>query len=133
MRQKAQQSNHTFLLGTLALGILVIGIVLLFATLSFRLSSMKFQQETSVERDIYHFRLPAHFYPNGCSLYLNDSLFFSGTVVVDTLIPVYRVDEDNALFVVDHATDLTHVASLAEKKGLFRIELESGELVLLKE
>lgn len=133
MRRKAQQSNRTFMLGTLVLGILVISIVLLFSVLSFRFSKTQTQQPPLVSGDTYQFHFPAHFYPDGCSLFLNDSLFFSGTISDDTVMSICRVGEENALIVVDHTTELMQVVDLSEKKGAYRVVLQLGELVLVPE
>ena len=45
MKRKAQQSNRSFMLGTLVLGILVIGIVALFTALAYNLSTQKEHQQ----------------------------------------------------------------------------------------
>lgn len=121
------------MLGTLVLGILVISIVLLFSLLSFRFSKVQPQQPPLAGNDMYHFHFPAHFYPDGCSLLLNDSLFFNGTIVNDTVMSICRSDEENALIVVDHTTDLMQVADLLEKEGTYRVGLQYGELVLTPE
>jgi hypothetical protein len=130
MRNKAQQSNHNFMFGTLVLGLLVIGIVLLFATLSFRLSTdQRIQAEAT---DTYHFRLTPALCTHGCAVYLNDKLLYNGIPVSDTILTSIRTADDNALILVDLATDLMQVADIPAKQGSFRI-VNTEEGISLRE
>ena len=79
--RKAQQSNRTFMLGTLVLGILVIGIVILFTALAYDLNFTQEEQQAQVQKGKakHHFHLKRGFYPAGCDVYLNDILLFANT------------------------------------------------------
>jgi|GEM_PF-4139976 len=119
MRSKAHQSNRNFMFGTLVLGFLVIGIVVLFATLSFRLSTD--QRLRAAITDTYHFHLTPILAPQGCAIYLNDSLLYSGIPTADTVLTTTRTADDNALIFVDLTTDLMQIADVPAKRGTFRI------------
>lgn len=105
--------------GTLVLGFLVIGIVVLFAALSFRLSTD--QRLRTTNTDTYHFHLTPILAPQGCAIYLNDSLLYSGIPTADTVLTTTRTADDNALIFVDLTTDLMQIADVPAKRGTFRI------------
>ena len=132
MRPKAQQANRTFMLGTIVLGTLVIGIVVLFTSLSVNLSASK-DEITTIVRDTYHFRLAKSLYGNDIDIYLNDSLLYRGTPTADTLLTVGRTADDNAIIMVDRATDYMHIAEVTAKQGTFRIEPHADGIKLIAE
>lgn len=131
MRSKAHQSNRNFMLGTLVLGFLVIGIVALFATLSYRLSTD--QRLQAAITDTYHFHLTPSLAPQGCTIYLNDSLLYSGIPDTDTVLTTTRTAEDNALIFVDLTTDLMQIADVPAKRGTFRIISTEDGIALREE
>lgn len=131
MRSKAHQSNRNFMLGTLVLGFLVIGIVTLFATLSYRLSTD--QRLQAAITDTYHFHLTSALAPQGCAIYLNDSLLYSGIPTTDTVLTTTRTADNNALIVVDLTTDLMQIADVPTKRGTFRIVSTEDGIALREE
>lgn len=133
MRRKAQQSNRSFMLGTLVLGILVMGVVILFTALAFDMHAEKEQEAKRSTGDSYHFRLSAGFYPSGCDMYLNDSLIYSGIVTTDTIISVARTADDNTVLVVDHSTDHIQLTELSEKRGKYHLIIDQDELQAIEE
>lgn len=132
MKRRAQQSNRSFMLGTLVLGILVIGIVILFTTLAYNLGSNKQHEQMQVQRQgAYHFILNAGFRPTGCSIYLNDSLLYSGATTNDTTISVKDVSEEDVLIIVDNTTDMMRFAEIPEEQGTYHI-IENHEGIIVK-
>ena len=132
MRPKAQHANRTFMLGTIVLGTLVIGIVVLFTSLSVNLSTSK-DEAAPIVRDNYHFRLSKSLYGNNIDIYFNDSLLYRGTPNSDTLLTVGRTADDNAIIMVDRATDYMYIAEVPTKQGTFRIEPHNDGITLIAE
>lgn len=121
------------MLGTLVLGILVIGIVTLFTTLAYNLASNKqHEQAQAPKQGVYHFIIDAGFRPTGCSIYLNDSLLYSGTTTSDTTISIENVSEEDALIIVDNTTDRMRFAEIPEKQGTYHV-IENHEGIKLVE
>ena len=134
MRPRAQQSNRNFMLGTIVLGILVIGIVALFTTLSVNLSVSKEEAKGIVRQaDTYRFRLTESLHGNDIDIYLNDSLLYRGIPTADTLLTVYRAADENAIIMVDRATDRMQITDVPAKQGSFRIEPTAEGIVLIAE
>ncbi len=131
MHNKAHQSNRNFMLGTLVLGFLVIGIVFLFFTLSYRLSTDQRLQATIA--DTYHFHLTPALAPQGCAIYLNDSLLYSGIPTTDTMLTTTRTTDDNAIIFVDLTTDFMQIADVPAKRGTFRIISTEDGIALREE
>ena len=109
MRRKAQQSNRSFLFGTLVLGILVLGIVVAFTALSYKLST----DQDKVYRDVYYLQLDKGLQEKLLDIYLNDSLLHSG-YAPDTALIVERTADDNALIIVDQSTDIMRIVDLLQ-------------------
>lgn len=134
MRPKAQHSNRNFMLGTFVLGTLVIGIVALFTALSVNLSVSKEEAKGIVRQaDTYRFRLTESLYGNDIDIYLNDSLLYRGTPIADTLLTINRSADENAIIMVDRATDRMQITEVPAKQGAFRIEPTVEGIVLIAE
>ena len=123
MRRKAQQSNRSFLFGTLVLGILVLGIVVAFTALSYKLST----DQSKVYRDVYHLQLDKGLQGKLLDIYLNDSLLHSG-YAPDTALIVERTTDDNALIIVDQSTDIMRIVEIPGKRGRYIFALKDDEL-----
>ena len=134
MHRKAQHSNRSFMLGTLVLGILVIGTVIIFTALSINLSTTKTEDApTPSHGSTYYFLLDKHFYGHDIDVYLNDQLLYQGTPTADTLLRAHRTAEDNAIIIVDRATEQMQIAEVTEKRGTFRLVPHSDGLLLKAE
>ena len=135
MRRRAQQSNRTFMLGTIVLGILVVGIVIIFTVLAFDMSAEKQAQNKPSEQstNVLHLLVKKDFHHGSCSIYLNDSLLYSGRTLNDTILSVKNKGEENAIIVVDHETQSIEIADLPLKKGNYRLTRERGELQIVKQ
>ncbi|MBR5842824.1 MAG: hypothetical protein IKY64_09515 [Bacteroidaceae bacterium] len=135
MRKRAQQSNRTFMLGTLVLGILVVGIVIMFTALAFDMGAGKQEQDRSAEQTTSALRVLVKkgFHRGNCSIYLNDSVLFSGSTLSDTILVVKSNGEENAIIVVDHETQGIEIVDVPAKEGLYRLTREKGELQMIKQ
>lgn len=135
MRRRAQQSNRTFMLGTIVLGILVVGIVIIFTVLAFDMSTEKQAQNKPTQQasNALQILIEKDFHHGSCSIYLNDSLLYSGHTLSDTCLTVMNKGEENAIIVVDHETQSIEIADLPLKKGNYRLTREKGELQVMKQ
>ena len=119
------------MLGTLVLGILVIGTVIIFTTLSINLSTTKTEDTPAPSHgSTYYFLLDKHFYGHDIDVYLNDQLLYRGTPAADTLLPAYRTADDNAVIIVDRATEQMQIAEVSERRGTFRLVPHPDGLLL---
>ena len=131
MHRKAQHSNRSFMLGTLILGILVIGSVIIFTSLSINLSTTQTENTPAPSpHNAYYFLLDKHFYGHDIDVYLNDHLLYRGIPVADTLLPAHRISDDNAIIIVDRATDQMQIVETSEKRGSFRLVPHPDGLLL---
>jgi hypothetical protein len=122
------------MLGTFVLGTLVIGIVALFTALSVNLSVSKEEAKGIIRQaDTYRFRLTESLYGNDIDIYLNDSLLYRGTPIADTLLTINRSADENAIIMVDRATDRMQITEVPAKQGTFRIEPTAEGFVLIAE
>lgn len=133
MKRKAQQSNHSFLLGTLALGILVIGVVILFTALAYNLNEEKKYEQIQIARtsEDYHCCLNAGFSPTGCSVFLNDILLYSGKTEKDTILTLSNVKKEDIIIIVDHITDKMKFVEIPPQKGNFHFIKDSEGIRLV--
>lgn len=134
MKRKAQQSNRSFMLGTLVLGILVIGIVALFTALAYNLSTQKEHQQAQAlnGKAKHHFHLKEGFYPTGCDVYLNDILLYSGRTEKDTILAADNVGKEDVIIIVDHATDKMKIVEIPQKGDTF-LFIQDSEGIRLTE
>ena len=128
------------MLGTLVLGILVVGIVLLFTTIAFDLGVNDAPEEQPVQiahvgkkEEPLSFVVKKDSYRNGCSIYLNDKLLYSGNTTSDTTLVAELVNEENAIIVVDRTTENIQIADVPAKKGTYLLVNDRSGLQLVKQ
>lgn len=123
MNNTHRNPNRSFMVITGVLAFAVIFVVILFTILSLQLSNRK--QRRVVCSEVYQVELADGLRGDSLSVYLNDSLLWSGTVPADSfrLAPVNRYEEENALLVVDGRTD---------EVSTFNLSREGGHIVVTK-
>ena len=123
------------MLGTLVLGILVVGIVIMFTALAFDMSAEEQEQSKPAEQTSSALRVLVKkgFHHGNCSIYLNDSVLFSGSTLSDTILVVKSNGEESAIIVVDHETQGLEIVDVPTKEGLYRLTRERDELQLIKQ
>jgi hypothetical protein len=130
MKRRTTRANNSFLLGSLVLIVLVLVVVVLFLFLSLRLFDNKNVQYT--ER--YEIVLDQSALDTPLSIYLNDSLLYSGTPRPDLKLSVGRFAQESSLLIVDNNTDIVSTIALSnhsetvtvikDKNGSYRKKLE---------
>ena len=108
MGKKTARANNNFLLGSLVLIVLVMVTVVIFLFWAFRLDLKK----DNGFRGRYEIVLDRTTSGAPLSVYVNDSLLFSGTPGAQLTLSVNRFAEESSLLVVDGTTDLVTVHEL---------------------
>lgn len=128
MTYKHRNPNRSFLVITGVLAFAVIFVVILFTIMSLQLSDRK--QRQVVYAEVYQIELAGSLHGDSLSVYLNDSLLWSGTVPAESyrLSPVNRYEEENALLIVDGRTDEVSTFNLDKKGGRILVTKQDGDL-----
>ena len=113
MGKKTARANNNFLLGSLVLIVLVMVTVVIFLFWAFRLDLKK---ENSYSGR-YEIVLDGSTSGTPLSVYVNDSLLFSGTPGARLTLSVNRFAQESSLLVVDGATDRVTVHELPEESA----------------
>ena len=130
MKRRTIRANNSLLLGSLVLIVLVLVIVVLFLFLSLRLFDNKNVQYT--ER--YEIVLDKSALNSPLSIYMNDSLLYSGTPQSNLTLSVGRFAQESSLLIVDDNTDIVSpielsnhsetVTVIKDKNGIYRKKLK---------
>lgn len=120
-------TNKQFMIGNGILAFAVIFVVVLFVYMSMRL-----QREHEGGRyyaEQYTFSLVKGFEGDSVSIFLNDSLLLNKIIDRSPFnLEVKRFAEENALMIVDNATERISLFELSEKGGTYRFEKEGDEV-----
>lgn len=123
-------TNKQFMVGNGILAFAVIFVVVIFVYMSMRLQQQKAEERHFLET--YTVTLEHGFAGESTSIYLNDSLLVNCVVEQEPFsIEVRRFAEQNALMIVDNATERLSLFELSEKGGQYRFEKEGEEVKLL--
>lgn len=118
MRRRTTRANNSFLLGSLVMIVLVLVVVVLFLFLSFRIYDKKDHASYAERYDIV-FDKSALDAP--VTIYINDSLIFSGTPQPTLTLSVGRFAKESSLLVVDDATKGVSTIALSDRSETVRI------------
>ena len=120
-------TNKQFMVGNGILAFAVIFVVVIFIYMSLRL-----QRENQADRisfNIMSFCLVKGFAGDSTSIFINDSLLVNRTIAEEPFtIEVKRFAEQNALMIVNNATEKLSLFELSEKGGEYRFEKEGEEV-----
>ena len=115
-------TNKQFMIGNGILAFAVIFVVVIFVYMSMRL-----QQRKEGERNFI--TLTKGFAGDSTSIFINDSLLVNRTIAEEPFtIEVKRFAEQNALMIVNNATEKLSLFELSEKGGEYRFEKEGEEV-----
>ena len=120
-------TNKQFMVGNGILAFAVIFVVVIFIYMSLRL-----QRENQAERHYIEtctISLVKGFAGDSTSIFINDSLLVNRTIAEEPFtIEVKRFAEQNALMIVNNATEKLSLFELSEKGGEYRFEKEGEEV-----
>ena len=116
-------TNKQFMIGNGILAFAVIFVVVIFVYMSMRLQQRRNFIET------YTITLTKGFAGDSTSIFINDSLLVNRTIAEEPFtIEVKRFAEQNALMIVNNATEKLSLFELSEKGGEYRFEKEGEEV-----
>ncbi|MBQ8501555.1 MAG: hypothetical protein IJ494_04495 [Bacteroides sp.] len=120
-------TNKQFMVGNGILAFAVIIVVVAFVYMSMREQQKRKEGRSFLET--YTIVLEKGFAGDSTSIYLNDSLLMNHTITEEPLtLEVGRLDVQNALMIVDNATEKISLFELSERGGEYRFEKEGEEV-----
>lgn len=125
-------TNKQFMIGNGILAFAVIFVVVIFLYMSMRLQQQKNGERNFMET--YTITLTKGFTGDSLSLLINDSVLVNQKIGEEPFtVEVKRFAEQNALMIVDNATEKLSLFELSEKGGKYKFEKENGEVKQLSQ
>ncbi len=122
---RGRRANMNFLYGSVFFFFVIIVTIGLFSYFSL----YKYWSKPGDKRFSYEISFAPSFAGKAYSVYMNDSLLYTGAPVdADTLIRVNRFAEENALLVVNAATDGVSIIQIPDR-GKILLRLKEGGAV----
>jgi hypothetical protein len=112
----------------LFIAVLVVTGIFLYLAYAFKRSTEK---KEKTYQEAYQIEIKSDFSGESLSFYLNDSLLLNRTMPDSALeISIHRFAEENALIVVDNATEKMRPFNLNKEGGKIIVKKEKGEVVI---
>ena len=123
-RTRGHGANMRFLFGSVFFFFVIIVTIGLFAYYSL----YKYWNKPGNKGFSYEISFAPSFEGKAYTLYLNDSLLYAGSPVdTDTVLRLNRFAEDNALLVVEQATDRVSIMQIPSR-GKIELQLKDGNV-----
>lgn len=123
-RTRGHGANMRFLFGSVFFFFIIVVTIGLFAYYSL----YKHWNKAGDARFSYEISFAPSFEGEAYTLYLNDSLLYSGSPVnTDTVLRISRFAEDNALLVVNNVTDVVSILQIPPR-GKVLLQLKDGNV-----
>lgn len=121
MGKKTAHANHSFMMGSFVFIILLFITIFIFLMWAFK----AFQKQDSAGKysDTYEITLDRSAIGAPLTLYINDSLIFSGTPAATMTLQINRFEEEGTLLAVDTESDQVSLIPLPDESAhitLFR-------------
>ena len=130
MSRKRVNPHKSFMVfnAVLFIAVLVVTGIFLYLAYAFKRSTEK---KEKTYQEAYQIEIKSDFSGESLSFYLNDSLLLNRTMPDSALeISIHRFAEENALIVVDNATEKMRPFNLNKEGGKIRVKKEKGEVVI---
>lgn len=114
MGKKIRKANNAFLLGSIILFVLLLVVIVLFLFAAFKIYDKK---EADYSNDRYEIVLDRSTLNSPMTVYMNDSLLFSGTPASQMTLSVDRFAQESSLLVVDGNTDNVSILALPQNSA----------------
>lgn len=114
MGKKIRKANNAFLLGSIILFVLLLVVIVLFLFAAFKIYDKK---EADYSNDRYEIVLDRSTLNSPMTVYMNDSLLFSGTPASQMTLSVDRFAQESSLLVVDGNTDNVSILALPQSSA----------------
>jgi hypothetical protein len=130
MSRKRVNPHKSFMVfnAVLFIAVLVVTGIFLYLAYAFKRSTEK---KEKTYQEAYQIEIKSDFSGESLSFYLNDSLLLNRTMPDSALeISIHRFAEENALIVVDNATEKMRPFNLNKEGGKIIVKKEKGEVVI---
>ncbi len=130
MSRKRVNPHKSFMVfnAVLFIAVLVVTGIFLYLAYAFKRSTEK---KEKTYQEAYQIEIKSDFSGENLSFYLNDSLLLNRTMPDSALeISIHRFAEENALIVVDNATEKMRPFNLNKEGGKIIVKKEKGEVVI---
>ena len=130
MSRKRVNPHKSFMVfnAVLFIAVLVVTGIFLYLAYAFKRSTEK---KEKTYQEAYQIEIKSDFSGESLSFYLNDSLLLNRTMPDSALeISIHRFAEENALIVVDNATEKMRPFNLNKEGGKVIVKKEKGEVVI---
>ena len=130
MSRKRVNPHKSFMVfnAVLFIAVLVVTGIFLYLAYAFKRSTEK---KEKTYQEAYQIEIKSDFSGESLSFYLNDSLLLTRTMPDSALaISIHRFAEENALIVVDNATEKMRPFNLNKEGGKIIVKKEKGEVVI---
>lgn len=130
MSRKRVNPHKSFMVfnAVLFIAVLVVTGIFLYLAYAFKRSTEK---KEKTYQEAYQIEIKSDFSGESLSFYLNDSLLLNRTMPDSALeISIHRFAEENALIVVDNATEKMRPFNLNKEGGKIIVKKKKGEVVI---
>ena len=130
MSRKRVNPHKSFMVfnAVLFIAVLVVTGIFLYLAYAFKRSTEK---KEKTYQEAYQIEIKSDFSGESLSFYLNDSLLLNRIMPDSVLeISIHRFAEENALIVVDNATEKMRPFNLNKEGGKIIVKKEKGEVVI---
>lgn len=130
MSRKRVNPHKSFMVfnAVLFIAVLVVTGIFLYLAYAFKRSTEK---KEKTYQEAYQIEIKSDFSGESLSFYLNDSLLLNRIMPDSVLeISIHRFAEENALIVVDNATEKMRPFNLNKEGGKVIVKKEKGEVVI---
>lgn len=130
MSRKRVNPHKSFMVfnAVLFIAVLVVTGIFLYLAYAFKRNTEK---KEKTYQEAYQIEIKSDFSGESLSFYLNDSLLLNRTMPDSALeISIHRFAEENALIVVDNATEKMRPFNLNKEGGKIIVKKEKGEVVI---
>ena len=130
MSRKRVNPHKSFMVfnAVLFIAVLVVTGIFLYLAYAFKRNTEK---KEKTYQEAYQIEIKSDFSGESLSFYLNDSLLLNRTMPDSALeISIHRFAEENALIVVDNATEKMRPFNLNKEGGKIIVKKEKGKVVI---
>jgi len=122
MKRKTAKANNTFLLGSLIMIVLVLVIVILFLFFSLKI----YDKKKAGYEERYEIVLGNSTLNSPLTIYMNDSLLFSGTPQSQLTLSVKRFAQESSLLIIDEDTETVSAITLSDRSQTVTLKKEGN-------
>lgn len=125
MSKLSTKSNHGFLFGSFILMIMLFLIIFIFLMWAFK--AFDKQEKITKYRECYEIVLEESTLNKPMTLFINDSLIYSGTPVATTILRINRFAEESTILAVDDESSQVSLIALPKESSQINLHRNGTE------